>query len=192
MIQKISERILKYLLTCQVIEDTVEYKEYYQYGIEITVSSMLNIILIMCMGILTKSVIESVIFLICFILLRQFTGGFHAGTYLKCNISFCIVFLLVLLLYYTTAKYNCISLSILITLACVCVFLATCPIEHVNKPIPDSKKKFHKIMAAVLGSFYGVIGTLLTAFSNMYGSLILYTLLLVTVLIIAAKIEKGV
>lgn len=191
MIQKISERILNYLLTGQVIENTADDKEYYQYGIEIIVSSVISIILIMLIGVLTKNIVESVIFLICFIPLRQFTGGFHADTYLKCNTSFCIVFLSVLLLYHATAKYLHTSISILIALVCVSVIIVLCPVEHINKPIPDNRKKYYKIMAAVLGSSYGIIGTVLTAFSNMYGSLILYILLLVTALIVAAKIKPG-
>ncbi|MCM1523532.1 MAG: hypothetical protein NC120_03645, partial [Ruminococcus sp.] len=75
-------------------------------------------------------------------------------------------------------------------LAYVDKFLVKCPIEHVNKPIPNSRKAVHKITAALLGVVYGAIGTILTAFSNRYGALIIYTLSLVTVLVIAAIIKE--
>lgn len=45
-------------------------------------------------------------------------------------------------------------------------------------------------MAALLGAVYGAIGTALTAFSNKYGTLVIYTLSLVTVLVIAAIIKE--
>ena len=45
-------------------------------------------------------------------------------------------------------------------------------------------------MAVTLGAIYGIIGVVLVAFANKYGALILYTLLLVTVLILAAFIPK--
>ncbi len=45
-------------------------------------------------------------------------------------------------------------------------------------------------MAVALGAIYGIIGVVLVAFANKYGALILYTLLLVTVLILAALVPK--
>ena len=134
--------------------------------------------------------IESIIFLVCFILLRQFTGGFHADTYFKCNLSFCIVFSIVLVLYYTTAQYLSTYISILIKFVCVSIILAKCPIEHINKPIPNNRKIIHKILAALLGTVYGAIGTALTAFANKYGALVIYTLSLVTALVLAAIIKE--
>ncbi|MCM1009108.1 MAG: accessory gene regulator B family protein [Ruminococcus flavefaciens] len=190
MIRKISEKILNYLINSKVISDTEDNRDYFQYGIEITISSLLNIILILGIGIVTHSMIESIIFLICFILLRQFTGGFHADTYFKCNLSFCIVFSIVLVLYYTTAQYLSTYISILITFVCVSIILAKCPIEHINKPIPNNRKIIHKILAALLGAVYGAMGTVLTAFSNRYGALVIYTLSLVTALILAAIIKE--
>ncbi len=190
MIRKISNKILNYLINSKVISDTEDNREFYRYGIEITISSLLNVILILGIGIVTNSMIESIIFLVCFILLRQFTGGFHADTYFKCNLSFCIVFSIVLVLYYTTAQYLSTYISILITFVCVSIILAKCPIEHINKPIPNNRKIIHKILAALLGTVYGAIGTALTAFANKYGALVIYTLSLVTALVLAAIIKE--
>lgn len=186
MIQNLGSKIVKYLVHSGAISDTDDEKEYYKYGIEITISSILNIILVLSIGIIAQSIIESIIFLILFIPLRQFTGGFHASSYLKCNISFCTVFTLLLVLYHLTQKYLTSYISILITFVCVAVIILRCPIENKNKPIPDNRKRFHKIMAALLGTVYGVVGTVLTVFSNKYGALVLYTLLLVVILVIAA------
>ncbi len=190
MIKKISEKFLTYLINSKVISDTEDNREFYRYGIEITISSLLNVILILGIGIVTNSMIESIIFLVCFILLRQFTGGFHADTYFKCNLSFCIVFSIVLVLYYTTAQYLSTYISILIKFVCVSIILAKCPIEHINKPIPNNRKIIHKILAALLGTVYGAIGTALTAFANKYGALVIYTLSLVTALVLAAIIKE--
>ena len=190
MIEKLSQSILDYLLNSNAIENNRDEKDYYTYGIQITLSSMLNLLLILGIGFLTFSIIESIIFLMLFIPIRQFTGGFHASTYFKCNLSFCIVFVSILLLYYTTGQYFNTYIAILITFVCVSVILIKCPIENKNKPIPDNRKPFHKTMAAMLGIAYGTIGTVLIAFSNKYGALFLYTLLSVIVLIIAAMLQE--
>ncbi len=190
MIERLSKMILEYLIRSNVIENTDTDREYYQYGIEITISSILNVILILFIGIVTKSFFESIIFLTCFILIRRFSGGFHADTYIKCNLSFCISFITVLILYYTTAQYLSTYISILITFVCVSIILLKCPIEHINKPISNNRKIVYKIMAALLGAVYGAIGTALIAFSNRYGAMVIYTLSLVTVLVIAAIVKE--
>ncbi len=186
MINRASNTILQYLLRKGVINDSSDVKEYYKYGIELTISSLLNIILIMGIGILFCSIIESIIFLVCFILIRQFTGGFHANTYFKCNFSFCLAFTVVLIMYYITLGHIHLWVSGLISILCVAIIVFHCPIEHINKPIPKHKRKIHKIAATILGISYGIIGTILIAISNKYGVLVLYTLVLVTVLIIFA------
>lgn len=190
MISHISEQILKYLLRSNVINDSNDEKEYYRYGIEITVSSLLNVILIIFIGILFQSVIESIIFLIFFMLIRQFTGGFHADTYFKCNFSFCISFISVLIMYHFTEENVTVWISVLISVLCIAIILIACPIENINKPIPKHKRKFHKCLAGILGTGYGITGTILIALSNKYGVLIVYTLVLVTLLIIAAIIKE--
>ena len=47
MIEKLSAKIVNYLLDNKAINDTADDKEFYQYGIEITISSVLNVILIL-------------------------------------------------------------------------------------------------------------------------------------------------
>lgn len=189
MISHISEQMLQYLLKSRVINDSDEEKEYYRYGIEITISSLLNIILIIVIGIIFRNVFESIIFLSFFMLIRQFTGGYHADTYFKCNLSFCISFISVLIMYHSTYEKITISLSVYISILCVAIILFLCPIENVNKPIPKYKRNFFKYVSAILGIVYGIIGTVLISLSIKYGVLILYTLVLVTALIIAAIIK---
>lgn len=189
MISHISEQMLQYLLKSRVINDSDEEKEYYRYGIEITISSLLNIILIIVIGIIFRNVFESIIFLSFFMLIRQFTGGYHADTYFKCNLSVCISFISVLIMYHSTYEKITISLSVYISILCVAIILFLCPIENVNKPIPKYKRNFFKYVSAILGIVYGIIGTVLISLSIKYGVLILYTLVLVTALIIAAIIK---
>lgn len=79
MIKKLTNHILSYLISSNAIDDNEETKDYYRYGIEITISSLINILLIIIIGIVSGNALESIVFLACFIPLRQFTGGFHAN-----------------------------------------------------------------------------------------------------------------
>lgn len=74
MIKKLTNHILSYLISSNAIDDNEETKDYYRYGIEITISSLINILLIIIIGIVSGNALESIVFLACFIPLRQFTG----------------------------------------------------------------------------------------------------------------------
>ena len=91
MIKKVSVRIMN-LISCS-IELNPEMSEVYQYGIEITISSILNVLLIILFGLIIRDIISAIIFLACIIPLRQLCGGYHASTYFKCNAIFVLSFL---------------------------------------------------------------------------------------------------
>lgn len=189
MIRKLTNHILKYLVSSNVIENTAESRDYYQYGIEITVSSLLNIILIIAIGTVSGNMPESILFLACFIPLRQFTGGFHAKTYFLCNFSFSISFVILLTVYKFTNQYVTPYIGLSIILFSCIIFFSECPIENKNKVITKEKKKIHKAFSVVLGALYGITGMVLTMFSYKIGVILLYTLVLILLLVIIATFQ---
>lgn len=190
MISKLSKKILQYLIDSGVVTNAEDDRDYYRYGIEITVSSILNIVLIMLLGVVYHSVIESLIFLFTFITLRKFTGGFHADTYFKCNASFCLVYTLVIAAY----RYVMFSHTAPVCLALLAfdltVIMIFCPVENINKPIPQERRPKLKILSAVLFVAYAAVGIILVTTEVKYGMLIIYTLTSVSVLIILANIKE--
>ena len=87
-------KILKFITEQNVISDEKDEQEFYKYGIEISISSFLNIFLVVILGFLIHHVLESVVFLTLFILIRSFTGGYHADTYFRCNLLMCVTFII--------------------------------------------------------------------------------------------------
>lgn len=191
MISKLSQKLLNYLLKQEVIDES--NAEYYRYGLEITISSSLNILLVLLIGIIFGLLFEAVVFLAAFVSVRIFTGGYHADTYFKCNLYFCILFSILLIIYQKTADiistYNCM----LIILFNEVILLTESPIESKNKPLTKSERKKHKIISIILMTFWSFLGILLYLKSYKIGVLILYTTLLVSILIIIAMIfnERG-
>ena len=59
--------ILNFLTEQEAIGKADEVQDFYRYGIEITISSMLNVVLVLLMGALTGHLLESVIYLAVFI-----------------------------------------------------------------------------------------------------------------------------
>lgn len=189
MIKKLTNHVLEYLISSNVIKNDAESKDYYQYGIEITISSLLNIVLIVAIGIVSGNILESILFLSCFVPLRQFTGGFHAKTYFLCNLSFSISFIILLTVYRFTNQYVTPYIGFTIILFSCIIFLSECPIENKNKVITKEKKKIHKAVSVILGVFYGITGMVLTMFSYKIGVILLYTLVLILLLVIIATFQ---
>lgn len=85
---------------CQIIvdffvkEDIVpeEQREVYQYGVELSVSTLIGLLIVLAAGAFGGRLIESVIFYIVFCLTRAFCGGFHAHSHLLCKLTFtCVI-----------------------------------------------------------------------------------------------------
>ncbi len=189
MIEQLSKHIVSYLINSGVIEDTSNDKEYYQYGIEIAISSMLNILLIILISLATNSFIEGLFFLPCFIIMRNFTGGYHANSYFMCNFLFCLVFAVELIIYKITCNYISFYNAIIICVVCISTIMIICPVENRNKPIIEKRKKL-KIISIVITIFLSILGLLLTSFGIIYGVLIIYTVSLVTILAIIGLIKE--
>lgn len=89
MITSLAQRIANFLFKNNAIDE--KKIDIYIYGFEIIISSCINIIIATILGILFSQLIECLIFLLSFIFLRKYCGGYHANTYSKCNIIFTII-----------------------------------------------------------------------------------------------------
>ncbi|MBR3023206.1 MAG: accessory gene regulator B family protein [Oscillospiraceae bacterium] len=195
MIASLSKRILRFLTVNQVIGTQEDEQRYYQYGIEITISSGINIALILFLGVLSGAFFESMVFLVTFIPIRQVSGGYHANTYLKCNVIFGMVFILVIACYRFINVFELYKIikpfhQIVFSVVCSLIFIDVCPVENINKPISPSKNKYYKKLAALLGLCCGITAALLTVLKYKIGNMILLTLLSIIVLAVIAVIPK--
>ena len=182
-------QIVNFITEQDVISDESDVQDFYRYGIEISISSLLNIVLVVIAGILIHHIIESIVFLSLFILIRSFTGGYHADTYFRCNLLMCITFILTVLA--NCMFSNKLSLSIIIVLICVTELIVSvlCPIENKNKPIDDSKKIKLKITGTAMTSIINCAGLILR--ESYLGTMIIFTTFLIVLLMIAAKVKEA-
>lgn len=190
MIEAISERITEFLADSKEISKDIDEFSCYKYGVEIALSTMLNIVLILSIGAVTGRFIESVIFLAVFIPLRQFSGGYHADTYFRCNLFFCIAFALVLVLFEFMQAYHCEYLIASMNLFALSVVVIFSPVENINKSIPAEKRAGLKLKATLISALISLVSFILDYYSVQYGSLLSCTLLMISVLIILGKIKE--
>ncbi len=153
MFSSIAEKITRQLEANGAVKS--EDREIYRYGIKQGLLIMLNLSTTLLLGIVTGMIGESIIFLVAYMLLRRYAGGFHAKTPARCYIYSSVMVLLALL----GIKYMCDSILISICMFIVgslIVFLFS-PVEDKNKPLDAAEQlvyqkrtRFYLIVEVVL------------------------------------------
>ena len=190
MLEITAKKIAEYLVKCGEISNNDYEVEYYRYGIEVALSSLLNLAIIIIIGIISMHIIESLIFLIVFIFVRQVTGGYHADTYFKCNLYLCLSFVLLLISYDFFSNNNNIYLVTAINIVSLLIISIFSPVENKNKPIAKANRKGLKIKSIVFSIIISIISIILHCKSIKYGSILPLILLLISMLIIVAKLKE--
>lgn len=153
------------------------------YGIEITLSTIVNYVLLIAIGLLFKSIISAVVFGIEFTTIRHYIGGYHCTTYLRCNLTFCGIFTLVLLLGQILLNWINISILILMLLWCGLGVWYLGPVENKYKPVTvDQLQRCHTIAKYIYIADFA-ISVLLYLWKPYYGIITALTLLSVVVLL---------
>ncbi len=82
MLTKISKASTSFLIHHQVI--SAEKQRIYIYGFEVIYSTIVGFCSILCLGIISHAILETLVFLFYFTMIRLFAGGYHAPTYGSC------------------------------------------------------------------------------------------------------------
>lgn len=182
---------------CQIIvdffvkEDIVpeEQRDVYQYGVELSISTLIGLFIVLAIGVLNGRFTESVIFYIVFCLTRAFCGRFHAHSHLLCKVTFICILILVLIMdlvldnieiYYWFVLY-------LYSLIIVCAFA---PVENPNKKLTSYDKKRCKIILIILMVVWLVVMILFYSFGSELYHIVALTLFFVANLMLLGKYNK--
>lgn len=177
MIEQLAQKIYSYM--SRHIKVDTELVDVYKYGIEITISSALNIFLVMAISLILKSPLSGISHLVCLIMLRSFCGGYHADSYLKCN-SLMVIFFVIsyiggrLLIYFILTDFQLTSAVLMLTFLPIYAFA---PVKNKHKPLTERKAKRCRILSIIIYIVLSLLGLYLTFFSYLYGSIIIITLI---------------
>lgn len=153
------------------------------YGIEITLSTIVNYVLLIVIGAVFKNIISSVIFGIVFTTIRHYIGGYHCTTYLRCNLTFCGIFTSVLLLGQILLSWINISILILILLWSGIGVWYLGPVGNKYKPVTEEQLQQCHTIAKYIYIFDFAISVFLYLWKPYYGIIAALTLLSVVVLL---------
>lgn len=144
MIAELSRMIADVFIRQKVVPE--EQREVYEYGLELSISSVMGILIVLAIGLVSNRLWESVVFYIVFCFTRLFTGGYHASNHLLCKITFVGALLAVLAadwLLKGIENYYWFVLHFY-SLIIVCQFA---PIENPNKELTRRQKVRCKVIS---------------------------------------------
>lgn len=173
MLNKMAVKITDKLVLKKIVSD--DMADIYIYGFELLISFFFSTIGVLIIGIILGRFLQTLMFLATFILLRSFTGGYHANTYAVCSLVTFSLFGVVLLL--TEFSFVPLYLYLILGLVGTAIMLLLVPIEHPNKKLSDDQKRKYKVISLVLFLMFTVAGCLFRYFGSPLGAIVFYTLI---------------
>ena len=188
MITKLAEKCVAASVKGKIIPE--DESAFFTFAFGLMLSQAFGIATCLIIGAIFQCIIESIIYLLFFIPLRTFSGGFHAGSHLNCYISSVLLFgFCVFLGVYISTILQLLIITILFT-CCTLAVLFIAPVEDKNKPLSEPEVKKCKAKVKVILSLYSIIFAILCCFSQTqrYAVFIMLAVATVSILVGISKI----
>ena len=127
-------------------------KAIYEYGIQLSLSTLASMCSIVLLGILLKNPASAFIFLGVFFFLRLFSGGYHAPTYARCFLLTNSVYLAVVGTSYWIVHFQLYHLLPVVVVASCVVVIALSPVRNKHHPLSENTYRKNRKIAVVLAA----------------------------------------
>ena len=144
MIHSVALIIADFLFSKDAI--TEEEKEVCAYGMELIISGIISVALVIIIGLITGSIWYAVVYNIMMIVIRLYTGGYHADTHVGCNVCYCGTYMISLLMLRIQMYVKGTIITWLIALAGYLIIVLNAPLEHHNKKLTMEQKEKYMIL----------------------------------------------
>lgn len=184
---RISHKIGENLVCSGVVkgEDT----EIYIYGINQIFVSVLNVFSALFTGWIFGVLLEIVVFMVAYIPLRTFAGGYHAKTPLRCYIFSVIMLIFVSIGMKHISIADWVYYVLLVATALIVIVFS--PVEDKNKPLYETESKVYKRRAVIITVTELFIGSTfkLTGLDSLFVAVV-YSFTVLCIMLIAGKAKN--
>lgn len=173
MFAKTAKQLVVHLEKNQIIKS--DDRELYVYGFNQGLTILLNLVTTLGIGLLFGSTVQLVVFMVAYIPLRSYAGGYHARTPLKCYIISIIMLIVVSICLKYIALNHWWYWVLAVSSIFVIIFLS--PVEDKNKPLDEIEVTVYRkraiiiiMVEVVLSILFGIlrISNLLNAMSLVF------------------------
>lgn len=185
MFIRLSKRIVRH---CCKGEGSDE-NELYIFGVNQFLNMLLNILTALFIGILFGETLRIILFMLAYVPLRSYAGGWHSRTPLRCYI-FSVIMLIVVSIgmkYLSVAEW----MYYVILAAAASVVLILAPVEDRNKPLDEIEHKVYKRRTVIITVAELIIALLLKLLisDNLFIAIV-YSFTVLSLMLIAGKAKN--
>ena len=164
MYSKIASKITDFYIKKGLIKP--EKSVLYSYGFQTIISTAVYLLICFIVAFLFNSVIETIFFLIGFVLVRRICGGYHAPSYISCHILFEFVHIVFLVVHKCTPNEYYKIGFVLLNLISTLIILFFAPVDHANKRFTPGEQKYFRKKSIYHAVFLFVITFVLLYFDD--------------------------
>lgn len=189
MINMIAVRITQYLIKNEVGKS--DYEQSYIYGIEIIIEKIITYSVLLVLALYFKLLIPSLLFIAFFVLLRGYTGGYHANTYAGCFVGTMVMYLTCSQVVAPLLLNEEMFLFLGLAITGLAIFILA-PVNHPNLDLNSYEiKKCRNGMKVVLAiEMAFVLGCIIWRVNKLYIVFSFLGMVMCAILLILAKIIK--
>lgn len=186
MFIRLSKRIAKHY--CK--GESSDENELYVFGINQCLNMLLNILSALFIGILFGNVFQILLFMLAYIPLRSYAGGWHSRTPLRCYI-FSVIMLIVVsvgMKYLSLTEW--VYYAVLFVAVLIVIILS--PVEDRNKPLDEIEHKVYKKRAVIIAAIELLISGLfkLAGLDSLFVAVV-YSFAILGFMLVAGKIKNS-
>ena len=111
-----------------------------RYGLDILLSSVLEIISILVISAFVGNLVQTLLFFIAFVPLRIYAGGYHANTKLKCYLVSLGVYVVFTVIVMSMPYETCLIINLLSTMFSLFVVFIAAPMVNRNKNVNNIER----------------------------------------------------
>lgn len=164
MLKKLAGRIVNRQVEEGCLPDTE--REVYTYAYEVLLNQLINIFISVIIAICMQDFLTVAVFLVSYIPLRSYCGGYHAKTHLRCSaVSAILLILICTMMHLLNGWANGIPALAAFLLSGILVFLYA-PVESKNKPLDDAERSCYRKRGRMVWLLEVLIVLLLWCFSE--------------------------
>lgn len=172
-------------------QDHQELQELYHYGYKLLALQASNLVVAIAIGLAFSCLMEMALFLIAYIPLRSYAGGYHADGPVKCSIISAALELAVAVILQVPVSAGLLDVLLLVTALCEIIIYVTVPVAAKNKPLTDSQVvSFRKKARIILGVELAIMIVMYLAGLQRILPVIAVSHISVAVLLLAGKAEQ--
>lgn len=150
MIKFFSDKITDVLVYNKSIDS--EDSDVCSYGLEILISALVNLVMVLILGATFGKFIQTIVFVICYCSIRQFSGGYHADTHGRCIFTFLCMYLATVVFITNIKSIDLRFMVMFITILNWLIIYRLVPVEHINNPLNEIEKNKNRRNARVIVS----------------------------------------